>query len=514
LGKENLHIVDNKGILPKFRRTALLRQSGIAVIVILFILLTVSHYVDSFNVPLIIDQLIPGANLTRATFERIFFLVPVVWSGFFFGLRGVFITAPAALVCMLPYALIRATDTGDAVIEIIIVIAIGLCIGVMAALSLRLFGKERRYIERLEKDYRELTVSEDRYRKLFENAHDAIWLQDMDGFIITANAASKKTIGFEPEEIIGQNVKVFLPEDSLEIARKVRQILLRGDSVEGTYDQKFFRKDGSEIYLKLSTSLIYEKGEPIAFLHIARDVTSEKDMEENLQYYLQKATEAQEDERKRISRELHDETIQALVVLSQQLDLLASRSKDLSDADRKAVEKLQQDTVDIMTGVRRLSQDLRPAALDRLGLEPALEWLANEVRNYSGMEINIISTGEKRRLAEHEELILFRVTQEALRNAARHSGATRVNVHIEFTTITVRIVISDNGRGFEAPKAIGGLARQGKLGLAGMQERVRLIGGDLKVKTRPGKGTDITVELITDQRLRLHPPVSTGLKEG
>jgi len=237
-------------------------------------------------------------------------------------------------------------------------------------------------------------------------------------------------------------------------------------------------------------------------------------MEENLQYYLQKATEAQEDERKRISRELHDETIQALVVLSQQLDLLASRSKDLSDADRKAVEKLQQDTVDIMTGVRRLSQDLRPAALDRLGLEPALEWLANEVRNYSGMEINIISTGEKRRLAEHEELILFRVTQEALRNAARHSGATRVNVHIEFTTITVRIVISDNGRGFEAPKAIGGLARQGKLGLAGMQERVRLIGGDLKVKTRPGKGTDITVELITDQRLRLHPPVSTGLKEG
>lgn len=490
------------------------RKPGIIIVFILFALITLSHYADFFSISFSLENLMPGSGLTSYTLERILYLVPLVWAGFFFGLRGAVIGALIALACMLPRAIFLAETPADAIIESVIVALVGFLISGLSAFSLKVFRRERLYIQELEKAHQESKISEERYRKLFENAHDGIWLQDMEGNIVTANAASTTIIGYENDRLIGMNVKEFLPEDSLEVARKVRRILLRGETLEGAYEQKFIRQDGNEVYLKLSTSLIIEDGEPTGFLHIARDVTSERNMEENLKFYIQEATEAQEEERKRISRELHDDTIQALVVLSQQLDILASRSKDLSDADRQTIEKLQQDTVEIMTGIRRLSQDLRPATLDRLGLEPALEWLANEVTKYSGIEINIISTGEKRRLAEYEELILFRVTQEALRNAARHSGATRVNVHIEFTTITVRIVISDNGRGFEAPKAIGGLARQGKLGLAGMQERVRLIGGDLKVKTRHGKGTDITVELITDQRLRMHPPVSTGLKEG
>ncbi len=490
------------------------RKPGFFIVTILFVLITLSHYADFFTISFSLENLMPGSGLSSSTLERILYLVPIVWAGFFFGIRGAVIGSVVALVCMLPRAIFIAEMPGEAIIETVIVTVVGFLISGLSAFSLRVFSRERLYLQELEKAHQELKVSEERYRKLFENAHDGIWLQDMEGNLVTVNDASTTIIGYEKDQLIGMNVREFLPEDSLEIARKVRQILLKGETLNGTYEQKFIRADGAEVYLKLSTSLITEDGEPTGFLHIARDVTSERNMEENLKFYIQEATEAQEEERKRISRELHDDTIQALVVLSQQLDILASRSKDLSDADRETIEKLQRDTVEIMTGVRRLSQDLRPATLDRLGLEPALEWLANEVKKYSGMEINIISTGEKRRLAEYEELILFRVTQEALRNAARHSGATRVNVHIEFTTVTVRIVISDNGKGFEAPKTIGGLPRQGKLGLAGMQERVRLIGGDLKVKSRPGKGTDITVELITDQRLRMHPPVSTGLKEG
>ncbi|MFC1949957.1 sensor histidine kinase, partial [Chloroflexota bacterium] len=192
---------------------------------------------------------------------------------------------------------------------------------------------------------------------------------------------------------------------------------------------------------------------------------------------------------------LHDETIQELVVLSQQLDILASKSKTLSEEDRRNLEK--QDTGNIMRGVRRLSQDLRPAALDRLGLLPALEWLASDVKEYSGIEIKITTVGEMRRLSEQEELVLFRITQEALRNSWRHSKATSVEITVEFGTDKVRITVSDNGQGFTPPKSMGDLAKEGKLGLAGMKERARLIGGIMTVRSQPGKGTDITVEVLT-----------------
>jgi len=150
-----------------------------------------------------------------------------------------------------------------------------------------------------------------------------------------------------------------------------------------------------------------------------------------------------------------------------------------------------------MRGVRRLSQDLRPAALDRLGLLPALEWLVSDVKEYSGIEIKVNTTGEIRRLPEQKELVLFRITQEALRNSWRHSKATSIEITVDFSADKVRITVIDNGQGFNPPRSMGDLAKDGKLGLAGMQERAKLIGGTLEVRSSPGKGTDIAVEVST-----------------
>jgi len=148
-----------------------------------------------------------------------------------------------------------------------------------------------------------------------------------------------------------------------------------------------------------------------------------------------------------------------------------------------------------MQGIRRLSQDLRPAELERLGLFATLEWLASDVAEYSEIEIKVNVIGSEQRLPEEIELELFRITQEALRNVWRHSQATRAKITVEFNHDKTRITVSDNGKGFDIPQRIGDLAKDGKLGLAGMQERVRLIGATLKVKSQPGKGTSITVEL-------------------
>jgi len=218
-------------------------------------------------------------------------------------------------------------------------------------------------------------------------------------------------------------------------------------------------------------------------------------MQQNLRFYLRQATQAQEEERKRISHELHDDTIQALVVLSRQLDSLASSDKGLSEENRRRLEELWQQTDNILKGVRRLSQDLRPAALDRLGLLPALEWLASNVTEYSGIATKVKVVGEEHHPPEEVTVALFRIAQEALRNVWRHSSATSAEITVEFDEGKTKITISDNGKGFELPQSMGDLAKNGKLGLTGMQERAQLVGGILTVQSQPGKGTSITVEL-------------------
>jgi signal transduction histidine kinase len=263
--------------------------------------------------------------------------------------------------------------------------------------------------------------------------------------------------------------------------------------VQQPYGQRIFRRDGTEAYIEISTSLVTEKGKPFAFQHIARDITEQKRMDDNLHFYLQQATRAQEEERKRISHELHDDTVQALVVLSRQLDALAT-DKELPEPTRLRLEELWQQTDSILQGVRRLSQDLRPAAIDRLGLLPAIRWLAEEVSKYSGVVTAVNVTGEEHRLPEEVAITLFRIIQEAMRNVWRHSGASRADINIEWLDNRTRVTVTDNGKGFPPPHKMGDLAKHGKLGLAGMQERAQLVGGTLTVRSEPDKGTTITIE--------------------
>jgi PAS domain S-box-containing protein len=373
--------------------------------------------------------------------------------------------------------------------ELDLVTAIGNQIGV-AVENAHLYAHEREVAE-------QLRVSEERYRELFENANDAIWVQDLAGNIVAANKASEKLLGYTLQELLQMNtvnVKAFLSDEGLNLAREIRRKLLEKQPVAQPYEQHIVRQDGTEATLMITTNLVTEDGKPVAFQHIGRDITEEKRMRENLSFYLQQVTMAQEEERKRIARELHDETIQALIVLSRQLDDLACRASDLSQDDKLLLEGLWQQTNSIMEGLRRLSQDLRPATLDRLGLLPALEWLASDVGKLSGLNVQVETDGAERRLAPEVELVLFRIVQEALRNVWRHSQATSAQVLVEFQDGKTMITVKDNGKGFQLQSPMGDLTKAGKLGLAGMKERARLLGGSLKVESEPGKGTTVIVE--------------------
>ena len=465
-------------------------RPGFWLILVVLFIITLFHYQETLPYPQFLSELTADLGLTRHAFERVLYLAPIVWAGFLFGWKGAFVTSLVTLACMLPRAVIISEHPTDALFETGAVFVIGNVLAISFA-SLR---REREYRMQLEAAQQELRTSEERYRQLFENAHDGIWFHDLEGNFTIVNAAAEKMTGYSAEELYKMNVRSFLSEESLQLAHRIREKLLNNEPVEQPYEQRIFRRDGSEAYIQLATSMVLSGGKPVAFQHIARDITEQKHMNENLRFYLRQATSAQEEERKRISHELHDDTIQALVVLSRQLDALASGDKGLPEEARLRLEELWQQTDNVLQGVRRLSQDLRPAALDRLGLLPAIEWLASEVTQHSGVATSVDVVGKERRLPEEVAIALYRIAQEALRNVWRHSGATTAKISVEFTDNMTKITVSDNGKGFKLPDKVGELAKQGKLGLTGMQERAQLIGGTLKTQSQPGKGTTITVE--------------------
>ena len=370
--------------------------------------------------------------------------------------------------------------------EVELLTAIGNEIGI-AIENARLYAEERLIAERLR-------ASEKEYRELFENAHDAICIEDLEGNIIAANRACAELTGYTQEELRGMQVSNFFAGESLRARREIKQKLLRGDALEQPYEQRLIRKDGTEAIIKLTTNLIISDGQPKGFQHIARDITEEKRLEENLRFYLQQVTRAQEEERKRIARELHDDTAQALVVLSRQLDsFISSERRPMQDV--LSLEKLRGQIDKVLEGVRRFSQDLRPSVLDDLGLLPALEWLASDLTDHFGISIGVAMLGSERRFSPEAELLLFRIAQEALRNVWRHSGASRAWITVEFDDGKTILTIRDNGKGFELPKRVSDLASAGKLGLAGMEERAKLLGGSLTVHSELGKGTTVVVEV-------------------
>ena len=371
--------------------------------------------------------------------------------------------------------------------ELELLMGIGNQIGI-AVENARLYQRQREFAE-------QLLSSEQRYRELFEHAHDAIWLHDLNHNIIAANRSCTRLTGYSIEEL--QNMKAYdLIRDTsiVDSSDRVSEINQTADDGQ-LLETKLHRKDGAEAWVQLSTNPIFTDGRPVAFQYIARDITEEKRMRENERFYLRQVTIAQEEERKRIARELHDDTVQELIVLSRELDELGSKAKGLSTEEKARIDNLWQQTNNIVSGVRRLSQDLRPATLDRLGLLTSVEWLASNTKEYSGIDVEVSSYGEQQRLDPEVELVLFRIVQEALSNIWRHSKATAAWIAIDFKDDKIVTTIRDNGQGFSVPSGIGDLAKEGKLGLAGMKERAKLIHGSVAVESESGKGTIVAVEV-------------------
>jgi signal transduction histidine kinase len=216
---------------------------------------------------------------------------------------------------------------------------------------------------------------------------------------------------------------------------------------------------------------------------------------ENMRFYARKITQAQEDERRRIARELHDDTIQSLIALSRRLEALVRSEETLPETATLRIQELQESTGDVIRRVRRFSQDLRPSILDDLGLLPALEALTAELNSQDGLRAEFWVHGEQRRLSSEAELTLFRIAQEALNNVRKHAEANSVVTVARLGDSAVKLTIEDDGIGFKPPTLTDHPTAASKLGLIGMHERARLLGGTLVVDSAPGQGTKIIVDV-------------------
>ena len=382
------------------------------------------------------------------------------------------------------------------------------------AISLVLIDGEPKGFQHVARDVTEEKQLEEMLTKITNGSPIATFVIEKQHKITHWNTAISSISGIRAQEIVGTDKQwqAFYTEKRPTMA----DLIVDGASadeieayyhgkykksylIDGAYEaEDFFPElDDHGKWLHFTTSPIKnEDGEIIGAIETLQDVTEEKQLQENMHFYVQLITKAQEEERKRLARELHDEVSSSLLLLTQGLDAIISSNRPRqSQALKEKLETLHSQVVEALEYVRRYAQDLRPRILDDLGLLPALEWIADDVEKNYGIKAHVEVTGNERSVPAEVQLLLFRIAQEALTNIRRHAEASTAMVKLEFGDDTITMTVSDNGKGFELPPRMEDLAKVGRLGLMGMSERARLLRGTLEIKSELNKGTQVVAKV-------------------
>ena len=207
-----------------------------------------------------------------------------------------------------------------------------------------------------------------------------------------------------------------------------------------------------------------------------------------IRQYVADITNSQEEERKRIARDLHDDTVQTLIAIGQRIELIKGFADNPTEV-RSRLSDLRTMVTTAITSVRQFSRDLRPLTLEDLGLAAAMQYLVNQLEQNDGIEVTLEIQGEVADIPNDMEIAIYRILQEALNNVRKHAHATKVSVLARFTPRQIRLSVRDNGRGFDVPDDITDFTSSGNFGLMGLQERAQLFGGSIKIKSYPNQGT-------------------------
>lgn len=323
----------------------------------------------------------------------------------------------------------------------------------------------------------------------------AIITLDPRGRVTTWNPASGRIFGWSGGEVLGRpqpNVPAELQEEH----RSGLEASSRGEAFAG-FETRRLRKDGSAVDVEIWTApLLDDQGEFSGRLAIVADVTARKNAERERTDLLRRLVTSQEEERRRIARELHDQMGQHLAALVLGIQALREGPDDGPEARAVRFQRLQESTNLAGREAHRIALELRPPALDDLGLHSALLNHVEEWSERSRVEVDFQSTGlEQRRLDPELETALYRIVQEALTNVVRHAQARHVGLVLECRRDHLLAIVEDDGAGFDVEAVLGSSAPGPKLGLLGMRERVALVGGTMEVESVAGRGTTVLVRV-------------------
>ncbi len=339
----------------------------------------------------------------------------------------------------------------------------------------------------------ELEHSEEKYRLLVENANEAIMVFQ-DNRLKFFNNKAVEISGYSPKELASKPINEFVHADDSGMVMERYLKLIQGEKVSTSDMFRIIRKDGEIRWVEINGVLITWEGKP-ALLGLLNDVSDRKIMEQELKAYAQRITQVQEEERKRIAYELHDDTAQYLSILKLQLDALIQSGKIQDPQIIKKLQYLEIDAGRAVNDIRRYSHELRPGVLDHLGLRAALEQIAEDLNKLNHFTVELEVEGKEQELSEAVKLGFFRIAQEALNNARKHAKASNAIIKLDFQENKVRLIVSDNGTGFDVREAAAQSIQRGSLGLMSMQERAKLIGAELRIDSKPGEGTSVVVEM-------------------
>lgn len=348
-----------------------------------------------------------------------------------------------------------------------------------------------------------LRESEEKYRQLVEHAPSGIYEVDfVKGRFVEVNDLMCEYTGYTKKELLAMSPLQILAEESKGPFLDRMARVQRGERVPDTVEFKIVGKQGRTFWVILNVRYFWEQGVLRRATVVVHDITELKraeaalrESEEKLHFLSSQLMKALEEERKRIARELHDQLGQDLMVLKLQLRSLQERIQGSDPEAVQDVERIRDYIHGIAENVRRLSRNLSPAILEDLGLQAALRWLIEEAEKLYGIDITSEIEDLEKVFSGGREIVLFRIFQEALTNIGKHSRATHVRIASRVEGGSFSLVIEDDGIGLDPEKALGTGKGSNGFGLTTMQERARMIGGRLQIRSRKGAGCKIRLEI-------------------
>jgi PAS domain S-box-containing protein len=333
---------------------------------------------------------------------------------------------------------------------------------------------------------------------LLDSAHDAILIVGLDGTIRYWNRGAERLYGWKKKQALGASADQLLHTEPAQEMEEVRTNVLRGKRWEGDLVQR--RRDGSPLTVLSRWSLCRDAmGYPSGVLQISSDITGHRRAERQLRRLSSYLLRLQDEERRRIARELHDSVGQLLAALEMNL----SRFEPTNSQPAKLLADCTNLTREASRQLRSLSYLLHPPLLDEAGLVAALNWYVNGFSERSGIAVDLEADAELSKLPQELQVTIFRIVQECLTNVHRHSGSQTARIRVRYSPLKVKVVVEDSGCGVprELTRTNGDAAPVPGVGILGMRERVRQFGGKLAVTNLPqGTRVEATVPLPRERR--------------